>query len=78
MAQYYKCFIKDFAFIMAPITKLLCKIEAFKWTIKCQQAWEEIKQHYMKAPILISPHWDIKFHVHTNIYNLTIGAVLAR
>jgi hypothetical protein len=23
MAQYYKCFIKDFAFIMAPITKLL-------------------------------------------------------
>jgi hypothetical protein len=25
MAQYYKSFIKDFAFIMAPITKLLQK-----------------------------------------------------
>jgi len=32
MAQYYQRFIKDFAFIMAPITKLLRKIETFKWT----------------------------------------------
>jgi hypothetical protein len=23
MSQYYRCFIKDFTFIMAPITKLL-------------------------------------------------------
>jgi hypothetical protein len=43
MAQYYKCFIKDFAFIMAPITKLLWKIKAFEWMAQCQQAWEEIK-----------------------------------
>jgi hypothetical protein len=32
MGQYYKCFIKDFVFIMAPITKLLQNIEDFKWT----------------------------------------------
>jgi hypothetical protein len=25
MAQFYKCFIKNFAFIMAPITKLMRK-----------------------------------------------------
>jgi hypothetical protein len=25
MAQYYQCFIKDFVFIMTPITKLLQK-----------------------------------------------------
>ncbi len=42
MTQYYQCFIKDFAFIMAPTTKLLWKIKAFKWTPKCQHAWEEI------------------------------------
>jgi hypothetical protein len=29
MAQYYRCFIKDFAFIMSPITKLLQKAKAF-------------------------------------------------
>ncbi len=43
MAQYYMCFIKDFAFIMAPITKLLWKIKAFEWMAECQRAWEEIK-----------------------------------
>jgi hypothetical protein len=36
MAHDYKCFIKDFAFIMAPITKLLQNIEVFEWKIKCQ------------------------------------------
>jgi hypothetical protein len=30
MAQYYMCFNKDFAFIMAPITKLLWKIKYFE------------------------------------------------
>ncbi len=28
---------------MAPITKLLRKIEVFEWTIECQTAWEDIK-----------------------------------
>jgi hypothetical protein len=26
ITQYYQCFVKDFAFIITPITKLLCKI----------------------------------------------------
>jgi hypothetical protein len=56
MTQYYRCFIKDFSFIMVPITKLLWKIKAFEWMTKCQQAWEEIKYQYMDASILISPH----------------------
>lgn len=42
-AQFYQCFIKDFAYFMAPITKLLKKIEAFDWTTECQNVWEEIK-----------------------------------
>jgi hypothetical protein len=27
MAQFYRCFIKNFAYVMAPITKLLKKME---------------------------------------------------
>jgi len=38
MAQYYLCFIKDFAFIMAPIIKLLWKTKTFEWMVECQQA----------------------------------------
>jgi hypothetical protein len=43
MAQFYKCFIKIFASIMAPITKLLRKAEMFEWIGECQILWEDIK-----------------------------------
>jgi hypothetical protein len=36
MVQFYKCFIKNFAFITAPITKLMRKTKPFIWTIECQ------------------------------------------
>jgi hypothetical protein len=35
MAQIYRCFIKNFAVIMAPITKLTKKIETFLWIEEC-------------------------------------------
>jgi hypothetical protein len=38
MAQFYKCFIKNFVAIMAPITKLTKKTETFLWTKECQKA----------------------------------------
>jgi hypothetical protein len=43
MVQFYRCFIWNFTFIMAPIMKLLQKTKVFHWTPKCQQAWEVIK-----------------------------------
>ncbi len=35
MALFYRCFIRNFAYVMAPTTKLLKKIEVFKWTVEC-------------------------------------------
>jgi len=35
MAYFYQCFIWDFAFIMAPITKLLRKTKTFDSTKEC-------------------------------------------
>jgi hypothetical protein len=32
----------------------------------------------MDAPILISPHWDLKFHVHTNASSLVIGVMVVQ
>jgi len=63
---------------MVPIIKLLWKTKAFEWIAKCQEAWEVIKQSYMDALILISPHWDVEFHVHTYIFNLIVGVMLAQ
>ncbi len=55
IAQFYQCFIikkKKFA----PITKLFKKTEIFEWTIECQTIWEDIKNQYIQAPILINPN----------------------
>lgn len=78
MAQFYRCFIKKFSLIMAPITKFLCKIEVFPWNVECQEVWEAIRQRYVDAPISIAPKWDMEFHVHTNMSNLAIEAMLAQ
>jgi hypothetical protein len=49
---------------MSLIIKLLKKSEVFEWIEKCQNAWEEIKNQYIQALILISPNWELEFHVH--------------
>jgi hypothetical protein len=35
MAHFYKCFIINFAYVMAPITKLVKKVEVFEWVVEC-------------------------------------------
>jgi hypothetical protein len=32
LAQFYRCFVKNFAFIMTLIAKLMQKLEEFIWT----------------------------------------------
>jgi hypothetical protein len=32
MAYFYRCFIKNYTYIMTPITKMLKKSEVFEWT----------------------------------------------
>jgi hypothetical protein len=59
--------------IMAPITKLTKKTKTFLWTKECQKAWELIKQKYQ---ILISPNWQVEFHVHTYVSLLAMGVML--
>jgi hypothetical protein len=53
---------------MSPFTKLLKKCEVFEWIEECQNVWEEIKNWYVQAPILITPNWELEFHLHTNAF----------
>jgi hypothetical protein len=36
-----------------------------------------LKIDMYKPSILISPNWELEFHVHTNESQLTLGAILA-
>ena len=43
LAQVNQCFIKDYAGIMEPITRLTRKRDAFDWTTNCKNAYQYIK-----------------------------------
>jgi hypothetical protein len=78
VAQFYKKIMRSFLFIMEPITKLMHRFEPFVWTTKCEVAWEGMKIWYSEGSILVSPKWDLEFHVHTNALQLTMGVILAQ
>ncbi len=46
--------------------------------LRCQDAWETIKQKYMEAPILIAWNWEEEFHVHMDASNLVVGTTLTQ
>ena len=52
LAGYYRRFIKDFAKIAKPLTKLLQKNEVFHWSEDAQAAFENLKQALCTAPLL--------------------------
>jgi len=35
-------------------------------------------KHYVDASILITPMWDLKFHIDTNMSNIEIDIMLAK
>ena len=77
-AQFNRIYIKSYAHIMEPITRLMRKTEEFDWTDRCEGAWVEIKDRYTNAPILIAPRWDLEFHVHTDASDIAVGAMVAQ
>ena len=43
LAGYYRRFVQDFSRLAAPLTKLTRKGEKFKWTEKCEKAFQRLK-----------------------------------
>jgi hypothetical protein len=37
-----------------------------------------IKQKTIETPILISPNWQVEFHVHINVSLLVVGVMLSK
>ena len=53
LTGYYRKFIKGFASISVPLTKLTRKGVKFAWTSDCEQSFQELKKCLTSAPLLI-------------------------
>ncbi|CAN6326944.1 unnamed protein product [Urochloa humidicola] len=76
LTGYYRRFIRHYAMISSPLTKLLKKGEQFQWTQLQQDAFEVLKQTLCQAPILAVPDFQKPFVIETDASDNGLGAVL--
>ncbi len=76
MAGFYRKHISKFPQIAAPLTELTRKNHPFKWTVDCQQAFEEIKNKLVSSPILVKADLSRQFILETDASQHHVAAVL--
>ena len=78
LASYYRRFIKDFSTIAKPLHRLTEKGRLFTWTTECANAFAELKQRLITAPVLAFPDYTKQFILDTDASQEGIGAVLSQ
>jgi hypothetical protein len=76
MAGYYQRFIEGFSKITKPMTALLANKVEFKWTQKCQEAFEALKEKLTTTPVLVLPDVHKPFSVYCDACYTGLGCVL--
>ena len=77
-ASYYRHFIKYFSKIARPLYTLLRKEFEFIWTLKCNEAFLQLKKVLTMRPVLYKPEGSILFHIHSDALDYSIGDVLGK
>ena len=73
---WYWVFIKGYAKIAAPITKLLKKNATIIWSQEQEQSFQELKAILTCAPVLKLPDFSSPFEEITDASGIAIGGVL--
>jgi hypothetical protein len=76
MVGYYRRFIEGFSKIAKPMTPLLGNKVEFKWTQKCQEAFEALKEKLTTAPVLVLSDVHKPFSVYCDACYTGLGCVL--
>lgn len=77
-ANFYRAFIPHFADLSAPLTRLTGKDVVFKWDDDCQNAFVELKELFITAPILAHFEEGRETVVETDASGWATGAVLSQ
>ena len=75
---FYRKWIRNYASIAAPLTRLLEKNCQFEWTPDCQDAFETLKQKLMSSDVLAFPRDEGMFILDTDASGTGVGAVLSQ
>jgi len=74
--NFYRRFINRYSEITRPLNELTKKTKIFEWSQECQMAFENLKEKFLKEPILIIPDPSEQFFVEADTSKWATGAVL--
>ena len=72
LANYYRCFVKDFAKVALPMNRLTRKDEKWRWGEEQKKAFKQLKEIFTTRPVL-----DKEFRVEADTSNFATGEVLS-
>ena len=78
LASYYRRFVKDFAKIAEPLSRLTRKNNTFTWTDETQESFDRLKRALMQTPTLEYPRPDIPCILDTDASDVAVGGVLSQ
>ncbi|CAI7798149.1 unnamed protein product [Closterium sp. NIES-54] len=76
LANYFRRFLENYSSVVARLTALTRKGNAWQWTDQCQKSFEEVKTMLTNAPVLALPDPSKPYEVVTDASTVGIGAVL--
>jgi hypothetical protein len=76
--SYYRRFIPGFSKTAEPLINLARKNQPFHWNIKCQNAFQQLKQDLIKLPYLANPDLSKPHVLYTDASDDCIGACLTQ
>lgn len=77
-ANYYRKFIRNFAYLVLPLTRLTKKNTPFVWNEECQSSFDKLKTIISSPPVLQYPDLSEsnQFILQTDASNCSLGAIL--
>jgi len=78
LASYYRRFVKGFATIAEPLTRLTRKMARFEWTEEAQLSFEALKKALVESTSLAFPVPQEHCILDTDASDVAVGAVLSQ
>lgn len=76
--NFYHRFVHNFSEITQPLYNLTRKDTVWNWNKSCQKTFDQLKQTFSSAPVLIMPNTTKSFQLETDALNYATGAVLSQ
>ena len=76
LANYYHQFIKNFVSIARLLHDMVKKNQKWKWTERQEKAFKELKERFIKEPVLAALDLDKKMRMEVDALDYVTGEVL--